>query len=91
MSLLEDLKSRSGNQCELCTTTSDLEIYEVLPISTGGVDGSILACKTCVEQIKDTDKTDANHWRCLNDAMWSEFSPVKVVAWRMLHRLKKDG
>ena len=68
-----------------------MSIYEVPPISTGGVDGSLLACATCVEQIEDTDKTDANHWRCLNDSMWSEFRAVKVVAWRMLHRVKKDG
>jgi len=91
MSLLEDLKSRSGNQCELCAATSNLEIYEVPPTSTGGVDGSLLACTTCIEQIKDADKTEANHWRCLNDSMWSEFRAVKVVAWRMLSRLRKEG
>ncbi|MGG6229305.1 PhnA domain-containing protein [Tenacibaculum sp. SDUM215027] len=91
MSLLQELQDRSGNQCELCTSKNDLSIYEVQPISTGGVDGSLLACATCIEQIEDTDKTDANHWRCLNDSMWSEFRAVKVVAWRMLHRVKKDG
>ena len=91
MSLLEELESRSGKQCELCAATADLNIYEVPPISTGGVDGSLLACNTCIEQINDADKTDANHWRCLNDSMWSEFRAVKVVAWRMLSRLKKEG
>ncbi|WP_299005906.1 alkylphosphonate utilization protein [uncultured Tenacibaculum sp.] len=91
MSLLQELQDRSGNQCELCGSKSDLSIYEVPPISTGGVDGSLLACSTCIEQIEDTDKTDVNHWRCLNDSMWSEFRAVKVVAWRMLHRVKKDG
>lgn len=91
MSLLQELQDRSGNQCELCTSKNDLSIYEVPPISTGGVDGSLLACATCIEQIEDVDKTDANHWRCLNDSMWSEFRAVKVVAWRMLHRVKKDG
>ena len=91
MSLLQELQDRSGNQCELCASKSDLSIYEVPPISTGGVDGSLLACATCIEQIEDVDKTDANHWRCLNDSMWSEFRAVKVVAWRMLHRVKKDG
>lgn len=91
MSLLQELQDRSGNQCELCGSKSDLSIYEVPPISTGGVDGSLLACSTCIEQIEDVDKTDANHWRCLNDSMWSEFRAVKVVAWRMLHRVKKDG
>lgn len=91
MSLLQELEKRSGNQCELCGAKKELSIYEVPPISTGGVDGSLLACNTCVEQIDDADKTDANHWRCLNDSMWSEFRAVKVVAWRMLHRVKKDG
>lgn len=91
MSLLQDLQNRSGNQCELCASTTNLEIYEVPPTSTGGVDGSVLACSVCVEQINDSDKTDANHWRCLNDSMWSEFRAVKVVAWRMLNRLKSEG
>ncbi|MDE0534801.1 PhnA domain-containing protein [Tenacibaculum sp. L6] len=91
MSLLQELQDRSGNQCELCASKDDLSIYEVPPISTGGVDGSLLACSTCVEQIENPEVTDANHWRCLNDSMWSEFRAVKVVAWRMLHRVKKDG
>ncbi|WP_435254167.1 PhnA domain-containing protein [Tenacibaculum sp. A30] len=91
MSLLQELQDRSGNQCELCASKDDLSIYEVPPISTGGVDGSLLACSTCIEQIENPETTDANHWRCLNDSMWSEFRAVKVVAWRMLHRVKKDG
>lgn len=91
MSLLQDLENRSGNACELCTSTNNLTIYEVKPVSTAGFDGSILACETCVNQIENTEEIDANHWRCLNDSMWSQFKPVKVLAWRMLHRLKKEG
>lgn len=91
MSLLEELQDRSGNQCELCAAKDNLSIYEVPPMSTGGVDGSLLACSTCVEQIGDVEKTEANHWRCLNDSMWSEFRAVKIVAWRMLSRLRKEG
>ena len=91
MSLLQELQDRSGNQCELCTATTDLSTYEVKPVSTGGVDGTLLACATCITQIENPDTTDANHWRCLNDSMWSEFRPVKVIAWRMLQRLKKEG
>ena len=91
MSLLQELQDRSGNQCELCASTNELSIYEVPPISTGGVDGSVLACSTCITQIENAETTDANHWRCLNDSMWSEFRAVKVVAWRMLHRVKNAG
>ena len=93
MSLQQDLEIRSGNQCELCASVDFLSIYEIQPIATGGggMDGSLLACQTCISQIEHPEDTDANHWRCLNEAMWSEFSPVKVVAWRMLSRLRNEG
>ncbi|RIV43101.1 PhnA domain-containing protein [Flagellimonas pelagia] len=91
MGLLEDLQNRSGNQCELCGATEDLKVYEVPPVSTGGLDGSVLACATCLGQIEDPESMDSNHWRCLNDSMWSEHDAVKVVAWRMLNRLKSEG
>ncbi|CAM1358426.1 PhnA domain-containing protein [Tenacibaculum xiamenense] len=91
MSLLQELQARSGHQCELCGSKENLSIYEVPPISTGGVDGSLLGCNTCIDQINNPESVSSNHWRCLNDSMWSEFRAVKVVAWRMLHRLKKDG
>ncbi len=91
MGLLEDLRSRSGSACELCGSAENLTVYEVPPVSTGGMDGSLLACATCVDQIGNKENTDANHWRCLNDSMWSEHDAVKVVAWRMLNRLKAEG
>ncbi|MCB0373443.1 MAG: PhnA domain-containing protein [Muricauda sp.] len=91
MGLLEDLQNRSGNQCELCGATEGLSVYEVPPVSTGGLDGSILTCDTCKSQIENPDSMDSNHWRCLNDSMWSEHDAVKVVAWRMLNRLKSEG
>jgi len=91
MSLLEELKVRSGLQCELCSSKDNLNVYEVPPVSTGGLDGSLLGCETCIGQIEYPDATDANHWRCLNDSMWSEHNAVKSVAWRMLSRLKAEG
>ena len=50
-----------------------------------------MTCGICYEQLVDVDKMDANHWRCLNDSMWSEYLPVQIVAWRMLNRLKTEG
>lgn len=91
MSLIQELESRSGNQCELCAATSQLSVYEIKPVTTGGVDGSVLACETCISQIENPEITDSNHWRCLNDSMWSEHRAVKVLAWRILSRLKKEG
>ena len=93
MSLQQDLENRSDKKCELCLSNSDLSVYEVKPklIGGGGVDGSLLTCKTCINQIENAVTTDPNNWRCLNDAMWSEHRPVKVLAWRMLSRLRKEG
>ncbi|MGB5436068.1 MAG: PhnA domain-containing protein [Maribacter sp.] len=91
MEVLENLQSRSGSKCELCGATENLKIYEVPPVSTGGVDGSLLGCETCIGQIENPEMTDSNHWRCLNDSMWSEHPAVQVVAWRMLSRLKSEG
>ncbi len=91
MSVLAELNKRSGSQCELCGATNDLKVYEVPPVGIRGVDESVLGCDTCVGQIENPETTDANHWRCLNDSMWSEVDAVKVVAWRMLSRLKSEG
>ena len=87
MSIENEIKERSGNQCELCAATNNLNVYEVPPAANKGADGNILVCATCLNQIENPEKMDANHWHCLNDSMWSEVNPVKVMAWRMLARL----
>ena len=91
MSLIKDLEQRSGSTCELCTSTDDLKIYEVPPGSKAKLEESILACSVCMDQIEHPENVDPNHWRCLNDSMWSEVNAVQVVAWRMLTRLKAEG
>ncbi|WP_424495166.1 PhnA domain-containing protein [Salinimicrobium sp. GXAS 041] len=90
MNLEQELFQRSGSKCELCTSTEDLQIYEI-PESPEGVENHILICTTCKEQIEDPEKTDPNHWRCLNDSMWSTIPAVQVMAWRMLKRLRGEG
>ena len=91
MSIERILQHRSASKCELCTGEEHLSVYEV-PASTKTVaDASILVCATCLEQIEDSEKRDPNHWRCLNDSMWSTVPAVQVMAWRMLQRLKAEG
>jgi len=74
----KELQSRSDSKCELCSATYDLKVYTVPPKPDGNVDHSILVCDTCYSQIEDPEKVDANHWRCLNDSMWSEVPAVKA-------------
>ena len=91
MSTEQDLQARSESKCELCTATESLAIYEVPPASNGEVEQCVLLCSTCQEQFDDADKVDVNHWRCLNDSMWSQIPAVQVMAWRMLTRLRGEG
>ncbi|WP_072971892.1 PhnA domain-containing protein [Flavobacterium saccharophilum] len=88
MSIERELNKRSGSKCELCGAEENLKIYQVLPTKKGGLDESILACSTCIDQIENPDNVDLNHWRCLNDSMWNENVAVQVVAWRMLSRMR---
>jgi len=90
MSIEKDLIKRSET-CELCGATDDLKAYAVQPSKDGGLNEHAHLCSTCIEQIEDPEKTDPNHWRCLNDSMWSEVPAVKVLAWRMLSRIKAEG
>ena len=91
MSIERELSNRSGSKCELCSVTENLKVYEVLPTKKGGLDENIMACSTCINQIENPETVDLNHWRCLNDSMWSEQTAVQVVAWRMLSRLRSAG
>ena len=85
------LQERGGSKCELCGAVENLGVYAIPPDSTADADDSILICEKCQGQIDDPDTVDANHWRCLNDSMWSQVPAVQVMVWRMLMRLKNEG
>lgn len=92
MSIEKELSVRSNGICELCGASHELKTYEVEPLQNNGrSDDYIYVCGTCHEQILNSEKTNANHWRCLNDSMWSEVPAVQVMAWRMLQRIKSEG
>lgn len=86
-----EITKRSGGKCELCAANDAVQILAVDPKSGASIDECIHICGTCASQIKGEVDIDANHWRCLNDSMWSEVDAVKVVAWRMLNSLKSEG
>ncbi len=91
MALEKDLHKRSGSKCELCGDSNDLKAYELPSSPFGGIDASVLLCNTCSNQIENPGNEDANHWRCLNDSMWSEVSAIQVLSWRMLTRLRSQA
>lgn len=91
MSVLQTLKERSNTTCELCASTNELSQYTIPPSLNENVANTILACKTCIDQINGESDMNPNHWRCLNDSMWSEHVAVQIMAWRMLQRLRNEG
>lgn len=84
------LRERSDATCELCSVTDELEVFQV-PDSPEAFENEVLICKTCSDQIQNPDHVVVNHWRCLNDSMWSSVPAVQVLAYRMLHQLKNEG
>lgn len=86
-----DLGKRSGGNCELCGATEELIVHVVSPKSGDSIDECVHLCSTCESQVSGEVELDANHWRCLNDSMWSEVDAVKVLAWRLLNALRSEG
>lgn len=88
MSLENHLNTRSQGRCELCASQTDLAPY-LLPASSGDDnDIHLLLCATCRSEAEAP--ADVNHWRCLNDSMWSQVPAVQVLAWRQLKRLSAE-
>ncbi len=91
MNIEKELQHRSEMKCELCGETNELAVFEVQPVTSLNPDSALYACQTCRNQIENPEQLDANHWRCLNESMWSTVPAVQVMAWRMLNRLRAEG
>ena len=91
METYNELLARSETKCELCGNTEGLAVYQVPPGTDASSDTCVLVCETCREQLDHPEKIDINHWRCLNDAMWTQVPAVQVMAWRMLTQLSSEG
>ncbi|PRQ61466.1 PhnA domain-containing protein [Vibrio sp. V01_P9A10T6] len=87
MSTEATLLERSQSKCELCSSESPLAPFVVAPHTMVTVDHAVMLCDICKGQIENPETVDMNHWRCLNDSMWSQEQPVQVLAWRQLKRL----
>ncbi|PCJ51700.1 MAG: PhnA protein [Planctomycetota bacterium] len=85
------LLERCGAKCELCAGTENLNALPVPPDADGASDRHVMLCFICTAQVNQESTMDPNHWRCLNDSMWSEVPVVQVLAWRLLRRLNQES
>lgn len=79
-----NLIERSNNQCELCKSTKNLDVYNM---GDGSIEQSLYICSACQNQIENPQNLDPVHWHCLNDSMWSETPAVAVMSYRLLKAL----
>ena len=63
--------------CELCGSTEAIASYSQAQL-----------CGTCRSALDTKDFSDTHHWRCLNEAIWSESTPVKILSYRILSTLQ---
>ncbi len=91
MSIQREIKKRSGEKCELCSSDEGLSTYTVSPYKEETLEHSVRMCVKCMVQIEDNSKLEVNHWRLLNDSIWHELDSIKVISYRLLHALKETG
>ncbi|MBD1389199.1 PhnA domain-containing protein [Neiella sp. HB171785] len=91
MSIEQILRQRSGDVCELSAASADLSVYFVPPVDVESADRAVLIASELIAEIDSDEPLNPNHWRGLNDAMWSQEPAVQVMSWRLLSRLSKQG
>jgi len=90
MNLEANLFKRANAACELCAASDHLTPYFVAPHASNDEQSHVLLCSVCKDQVEEKSGLIINHWRCLNDSMWSIEAAVQVMAWRMLNRLSDE-
>jgi protein PhnA len=90
MSIESTLMQRSNETCELCGNNQGLSVHAVAPKAGDNSDDCVLVCETCAAQLAG-EELNMTHWRCLNDAMWSQVPAVQVLAYQQLAVLTQAG
>lgn len=88
----KNLVRRSGSACELCDAKGmALGIYEVPPVPREpDYDRCLFICENCRTQLENRSQIQAEHWRCLNNTVWSETAVIQALSIRMLRIIAPD-
>jgi len=89
MGIYLDLEERAENSCELCGSKDNPKALAISPKTGDKLEDLISACPICTSQIDGSEDLNPDHWRCLNDSIWSQVPAVQVAAYRMLNRLSE--
>lgn len=89
--LVNTLRQRANDQCELCKSEDDLRPFAVAPYEDDEPEHNVLMCAVCRGQVSGEVELDPKHWFGLQETIWSEVPAVQVVSYRMLDRLSGEG
>jgi len=84
-----ELAARSEGRCELCGAATPLTEQAVAPKKGQCAEECVAVCATC-EAASAEPTAHADHWRCLNDGMWSPVPAVQARVYRLLGALSTD-
>jgi protein PhnA len=85
----KDLTRRAKSKCELTGVSGvPLRAYEVPPVAEiPDIDRTLLLSEACHMAIQQPQTLNGREWRCLAEAVWSDFPALQVLAWRLLEQL----
>jgi protein PhnA len=81
------ISERANNQCELCKSSDSLHTHTVSPKLGDQADEIVVLCTKCDLALDKMDMSDQNHWRCLNESIWSSIPAVQVLSYRLLNSI----
>ncbi len=91
MSISNTLLERAESKCELCFGATTLQAYTVPPKAEDKEEYQVVVCNKCHDEITTAKDLDANHWRILNESMWSQTPAVQVLIYRLLEQLSTEN
>lgn len=86
--ILESLRERCENICELCIAETATIAYAVSPKNHDSIENEVAICNTCSELLDDTNS--AAHWLCLAGSIWNENASVQALSYRILFNNKEQ-
>lgn len=75
------------NNCQICGAEFVLKDSNKISINQ---EHSALLCDTCSSHHESPNDINLNHWRCLNDSIWSESGAVKILSYRILSKIEGE-
>lgn len=91
MTIKNDHEKRRSGKCELCGGSGGIDRYQVGPGKREEEEQYTYLCEVCRGEIEDLGASTSDRWRCLSNSMWSEYSAVQVLSYRILKHFENES